>query len=167
MIKFQFCPICGGGLKRKNASLYLCAVCNYHFYQNSKPTASAMILKDNNILLGKRAIDPFMDYWNIPGGFLLYGEDPKAGARREAFEETGLDIEILDSVGIFMDEYGPQKLATINIAYTAKIIGGEEKAGDDIKDLQWFSLDNLPENIAFLNDRMMLDTLKKKLKVEK
>jgi ADP-ribose pyrophosphatase YjhB (NUDIX family) len=159
--KFQFCPRCGGGLKPRGVSLFVCAVCNYHFYQNSKPTASALIVEEGKILLGKRGIEPFKGDWNIPGGFLDYGEDPVEAAKREVFEETGLVVEIGELLGIYTDTYGSEKIATLNIAYRARKISGEEKPGDDLMELKWFPLNELPEKIAFKNDEMMLAALKK------
>lgn len=162
MFKYLFCPKCGGGLKPKNKSLLVCGVCSYYFYQNSKPTSSALIVEDGKILLGKRGIEPFKGFWNIPGGFLNYGEDPAEGAKREVFEETGLVIEVGDLIGIFNDVYGPDKFATLNIAYKARKISGTEKPGDDLIELEWFPLDQLPGEIAFKNDHMMLEALNKK-----
>ena len=64
-------------------------------------------------------------------------------------------------MGIFTDVYGPEKIATLNIAYLAKKIGGTEKAGDDLIELGWFYLDKLPTDIAFKNDKMIFETIKK------
>lgn len=157
MTKYQFCPKCGGGLKPKNPTLLVCSVCSYYFYQNSKPTASAVIVKDGRVLLGKRRIDPSLGMWNIPGGFLNLGEDPKDAAMREALEETGLVVELGDVLGIFMDVYGPAKESTLNIAYLAKIVGGQEKKDDDLSELKWFAPNEIPEELAFENNRKMLD----------
>jgi ADP-ribose pyrophosphatase YjhB (NUDIX family) len=161
VIKYQFCPKCGGGLKPKNASLLVCGVCSYHFYQNSKPTAKALIIEDGKILLGIRAVDPFKGHWNIPGGFLEYGEDPKDCAKREAQEETGLEVQIGELLGIFTDFYGVEKNATINIAYMASRISGEVKPGDELVELGWFSPDNLPNTLASECNAKMLEAWKR------
>lgn len=160
MIKFQFCPKCGGGLKPRGKSLFVCGVCGFNFYQNSKPTASAVIIKDGKVLLGRRTIEPAKGKWNVPGGFLEFGEDPKEAAKREALEETGLVVEIGDVLGIFMDVYGPSKESTLNIAYIASVIGGQEKTDDDLKELCWFSPDELPEEMAFESNVKMLEAWK-------
>jgi len=66
-------------------------------------------------------------------------------------------------LGIFMDEYGVDKESTLNIAYIVNIVGGEEKAGDDLEKLEWFSYDKLPSDIAFENGRQMIEAWKNKL----
>jgi 8-oxo-dGTP diphosphatase len=107
------------------------------------------VLRDKQVLLIKRAIEPYQGYWDIPGGFLEEGEHPEEGAVREIKEETGLVIEPTEILGVFMDEYGPDREATLNICYLAKVTGGEEKAGSDANEMAWFPLDNLPDQIAF------------------
>jgi len=164
MHKYQFCPKCGGGLKPKNSSLLVCGVCSYHFYQNSKPTASAVIVKDGKMLLGKRAIEPSMGKWNVPGGFLNLGEDPRDCAKRETREETGLVVEIGEIIGIFMDTYGPGKDSTLNIAYLATVVGGKEKTDDDLSELKWFSPNELPKEMAFECNVKMLNAWQRSIK---
>ncbi|MDD3006714.1 MAG: NUDIX hydrolase [Candidatus Pacebacteria bacterium] len=51
------------------------------------------IMKENKLLILKRVQDTYQgNYWDLPGGTLEDGEDPAAGAIREAREETGLDV---------------------------------------------------------------------------
>ena len=111
------------------------------------------------VLLVRRAVEPFRGYWDIPGGFLESGEHPAAGARREVREETGLEIEPTEVLGFFMDVYGPEQEPTLNICYLSRIIGGEEKAGSDAAETRWFLLDQLPEQLAFAWEREALDLL--------
>jgi ADP-ribose pyrophosphatase YjhB (NUDIX family) len=50
----------------------------------------------DRILLCRRAIEPRLDHWTLPAGFLEIGETPADGAGRETFEETGARVEIGD-----------------------------------------------------------------------
>ncbi|MBI5733815.1 MAG: NUDIX hydrolase [Candidatus Kerfeldbacteria bacterium] len=168
-MKYNYCPKCGQGLQKvilgvNKVPRLKCAACGFIFYQNSKPTASALIVKGDKVLLGKRSIEPYKNYWDILGGFLELGESPAAGARREIKEETGLEIELVDLLGIFMDEYGPGGDPTLNICYLAKITAGEPKPADDVDELRWFTASDLPKNLAFKNSREIIDLwLKKQL----
>ncbi len=163
----HYCPRCGQNLQEvplgENKVLRLkCAACGFIFYQNSKPTASALIVDGDKVLLGRRSIEPYKNYWDIIGGFLELGESPEEGVRREIKEETSLEIELIDLLGIFMDEYGPGGESTLNICYLAKIVSGQAKPADDIDELRWFTASDIPANLAFKNARGIIDLWLKK-----
>lgn len=167
-MKYQYCPKCGGGLKEisLNEEKYqrlICQKCGFIFYQNSKPTSSALILDGEKVLLGKRKINPAKGDWDIPGGFLELGEHPEDGLRREIMEELGVEIKIKSLLGFFMDVYGDGGDATLNICYVVEIKSGQPKAADDVEELRWFDINKLPENLAFQNGRDMLKALKKEI----
>ena len=44
-----------------------------------------------NVLLIERGIEPFKGRWAFPGGFLKMDETALQGAKRELYEETGLE----------------------------------------------------------------------------
>ncbi len=156
---YLYCPNCGNKYsKQAQKEKFTCSKCNNVIYLNSKPTASTLIVDGDRVLLGKRRSEPEKGKWDVIGGFLEYAEHPEVGAKREAKEETGMDVEIERLLGIFMDEYGPDKYPTLNIVYIAKIISGEPIPGDDIEELKWFPSNELPNNVAFKNGRNMLKT---------
>jgi ADP-ribose pyrophosphatase YjhB (NUDIX family) len=113
-------------------------------YKNSAPTASALIIRDGNVLLGKRGVPPLKGKYDVVGGFLKYGEDPLTGVLREAREETGLRLKILGMLGVYMDTYGRGGKSTLNFYYVASIISGRIKAMDDVAELRWFPINKLP-----------------------
>jgi 8-oxo-dGTP diphosphatase len=98
------------------------------------------------VLLARRAGEPFRGYWDLPGGFLDEGEHPLDGIRRELLEETGLEVEPEDFVGVWMDRYGTAEdsHATLNLYWTARVVSGEPKAADDVSEIAWFLRDELP-----------------------
>ncbi|MEW6407691.1 MAG: NUDIX hydrolase [Patescibacteria group bacterium] len=158
-MKFSFCPKCGGKLIKKlvdDKSRLVCKKCRFVFYQNSKPTASALIVKNNQVLLGRRAGPPFKNKWDVPGGFLEEGEAPDRGLLREIKEELGLKIKIKKLVGIYMDTYGNSE-RTLNIYYEAKILKGIPRPASDVKEVRWFSKNKLPK-LAFKNGYQAIKT---------
>jgi ADP-ribose pyrophosphatase YjhB (NUDIX family) len=157
---WQSCPRCREEL-RGNGSRVECPACGFVAYASSKPTAGALVEDGNGrLLLARRAREPFKGRWDIPGGFLEEGEHPLEGMRRELREETGLEVEPLEFVGVWMDRYGGDSTAeaTLNMYWTARVVGGEPEAADDVSELGWFGADELPapEELAFENVPLVL-----------
>jgi 8-oxo-dGTP diphosphatase len=156
---WRFCPRCGADLAGVAARL-ACARCGFIVYASSKPTAGALCVDDGRVLLARRAHPPFKGFWDIPGGFLDEGEDPLDGLRRELKEETGLAVEPERFLGIWIDRYGGDSTAeaTLNLYWTARVVGGEEAPDDDVSELHWFGADELPapSELAFANVPLVL-----------
>ncbi len=162
-MNFKFCPQCGGklvkSLEEKQWRL-VCLRCKFVFYQNSKPTASVILInKESKVLLAKRGFSPKKGFWDCVGGFLENGEDPVKGIKREVKEELDVEIKIKKLLGIFIDSYKEKNLKyfTLNIYYLGEIIKGEPKPMSDIIDFRWFSKKEIPfEKLAFKNNREAL-----------
>jgi 8-oxo-dGTP diphosphatase len=156
---WKLCPRCGAELAG-DASRLRCDACGFIVYASSKPTAGALCVENGRILLARRAHPPFEGFWDIPGGFLEEGEDPLDGLRRELKEETGLDVEPERFLGIWMDRYGGDSTAeaTLNLYWTARVVGGQPAPADDVAELRWFDRDELPgrEGLAFENVPLVL-----------
>lgn len=151
-MQYRYCPKCGTQYPEpQNEKAYKCAHCTYVFYINSKPTVSALIEDGDKILLGIRKLDPAKGKWDIIGGFLEAYEDPKDGVKREALEETGLEVEVIDFVTSTIGEYDYQNEATsvLNLFFRVRVISGTLKPDDDVEALQWFHKDELPAEMAF------------------
>ena len=156
---WTFCPRCGAELAGDAARLE-CPNCGFVVYASSKPTAGALCVQDGRLLLARRKAEPFRGRWDIPGGFLEEGEAPLDGLRRELKEETGLDVEPERFLGVWMDRYGGDSTAeaTLNMYWTARIVGGDQQPADDVSELRWFDRDRLPgaDELAFENVPLVL-----------
>jgi ADP-ribose pyrophosphatase YjhB (NUDIX family) len=156
-----WCPRCRGALAPGQGRVD-CEVCGFVGWANSAPTACALCEDEGGrLLLVRRAHEPFRGYWDIPGGFLEEGEPPLVGLRRELLEETGLEIEPGEYVGAWIDRYGdaPGAQVTLNLYWRARVVGGDERAADDVSELRWFGRAELPppEEVAFANVPLVLD----------
>jgi 8-oxo-dGTP diphosphatase len=102
--------------------------------------------------------------WDIPGGFIEEGEEPLETLRREMEEETGLEIEPTEFLGGFADRYGDGGIYTVNLYWTVRIVSGEPSPSDDVADLRWFRLDELPaeDEFAFSNSVKVLELLRER-----
>jgi 8-oxo-dGTP diphosphatase len=150
---WRFCPRCRAELSGDEHRVE-CVACGFVAYANPKPTASALCLDgEARVLLARRAVDPFLGAWDLPGGFVEEGEHPLEALRRELGEETGLAIEPLEFFGVWMDRYGGESTAqsTLNLIWTARVTGGRPEPADDVAELRWFGVDELPppEECAF------------------
>lgn len=163
-MSYNYCSHCGSPLNipAKPLAAQICANCGRTHYHNSKPCAGALIVRDGCVLLVRRAVEPFKDYWDLPGGFLEAGEHPIDGMFREVREETGLDVRVRELLGVYMDRYdnNGDEIFTLNHYYIVEPIGGELRAADDVNAFYWFPLDALPEQIAFEHARVVLRDLR-------
>jgi 8-oxo-dGTP diphosphatase len=152
--RWKFCPVCGAETEIEEGRRAECLSCGYRAWASSKPTACAIVTDEQGrVLLARRAGEPFRGYWDLPGGFLEEGEHPLDALRRELREETGLEVEPGEFLGIWMDRYGDAEdaHATLNLYWSARVLSGEPQAADDVSELAWFSPDELPtaEELAF------------------
>ena len=127
-------------------------------YRNPAPTVDIIIeLIDKPhrpIVLIERHNEPFG--WAIPGGFVDYGEAVETAARREALEEIGLEVELIEQFHVYSDPKRDPRKHTLSIVFiaTAK---GEPKGGDDAKDAAIFESWRVPDNLCFDHDRILQD----------
>lgn len=118
-------------------------------YINRPATANAIVVHRGKILLIQRQRKPFKDHWAIPGGFVEITETTQDGCLRELKEEAGVSGRIVSLVGVY-DTPDRDPRHTVCISYLVEVAGRVSiKAGDDARKVDWFSLDELPEQIAF------------------
>jgi ADP-ribose pyrophosphatase YjhB (NUDIX family) len=166
---FKYCPKCKAELDLKS-NFAACSECDFLYYQNPAPCTVLLFHKDNQVLLAKRAIEPRKGYWDVPGGFIEIGETAETSALREAKEETNLDVKIITYLGSLPDIYGETLLPTLIFIYHVEAINSDYrhlKAQDDVAELKWFELNDLPDQFAFENVKPAIDMLKKSLGTKK
>lgn len=105
-----------------------------------KQSAHAIILdrEQKQILLVKRRDIPV---WVLPGGGIEEGETPEMTAHREAFEETGLTIELVEKIGTYLPR---NSLSNESHVFECVPHSGNLTLTNETQDIQWFPLDHLP-----------------------
>ncbi len=117
----------------------------------------AVILFEGGIVLIKRDNPPFAGCYALPGGFVEVGETVEAAAIREAREETGLVVELLELVGVYSNPARDPRGHVVSAAFLA-LGSGELLAGSDARMAQVFPRMKLPP-LAFDHDRIISDAL--------
>ena len=117
------------------------------------PTVYLVLIKENKILLSRRCNTGFQDgQYSFPAGHLGGDEETVSQAMiREAREEIGVEIDVADLELVHVmhrKQMKPTNERRINFFFTTKKWKGEPKImePDKCDDLQWFELDNLPDN---------------------
>jgi len=109
------------------------------------------------VLLIKRAIEPFYGAWGLPGGFVLKQEDLETSARRTLQNMTGMHNVFMEQVYTFgqVDRFPLNRVITV--AYYALINYTLEnlKAGPDASEINWFDILELPDLV--FDHRHILD----------
>ena len=133
------------------------------YYKIPSLTADIFIHDDNlNFILIKRKNDPFKDYWALPGGFVEYGESVENAARREAKEETSINVELESLVNVYSKLDRDPRGHTVTVVYTAIGDFNEKNASSDAKDIGIFSESDLSKiELAFDHGNIIKDCINK------
>jgi len=143
MTKEVLCPRCGAAVA---------------VVRNPFLTVDIVIeIPGEGIVLIERRNPPYG--WALPGGFVDYGESLEEAARREAREETGLELEGLRQFRAYSDPARDPRHHTATVVFTAVGLG-VPKAADDAKRLRVFPTFGLPEVLAFDHGVILNDYLK-------
>jgi 8-oxo-dGTP diphosphatase len=129
-----------------------------NLYRRPSLAADGIVIIEGKLVLIKRGRDPYRGSYALPGGILEYGETMEECVVREVEEETGLQTEILDLVGVYSDPDRDPRGHFVSAVFHLSSIGGDLRSGDDAADVGLFSLDDLP-NMAFDHRQIVDDFL--------
>ena len=113
-----------------------------------------VIIEQGRTLLIRRGSEPLRGEWSIPGGTLEIGETLQQGVARELFEETGLQVRVLELIEVFdriflENEVSGQPLMKtprfhfVILDYLCEHVSGEPRAGSDVTDVAFAREDEL------------------------
>lgn len=159
--RFFYCPRCGKPLvyvHYKERARLTCSACGYIFYENPVVGVAGILLNEEcRILLGRRKAGIYAGLWCIPCGYLEYDEDIRTGLIREFKEETNLEIEVQDLYAVQSNFHDPDR-HSVGVWFLVRPRWGELKAGDDLEDVSFFNLYQLPP-LAFPTDLTVINQI--------
>jgi ADP-ribose pyrophosphatase YjhB (NUDIX family) len=158
----KFCPSCASEMvfsvpPGDERERLVCSSdsCGRVVYKNPKVTVATVVMTANRktVLLAKRAIDPALGKWNIPGGFLENEETLEAGVHRETWEEARASIHVLDLLGI----YTIMAASQVQLVYLSILLDADVSPGPESEEVQLFAWADVPwDDIAFTTHKWAL-----------
>ena len=130
----------------ENIKRYICSACDSIFYTNPNLIVGTICIKEDQILLCKRNIEPRFGLWTLPAGFMENSETLQEGALRETKEETQASPKIIAPYSAFSLTH----ISQVHFFYLAEL--GDESFGptSESSEVELFSEKDIPwDQIAF------------------
>ena len=106
------------------------------------PASDVIIVRDDHVLLARRAIEPEAGVWELPGGFANRGEHPADTARREILEELAVTVRLTDVLGFYIKERADDVVHVT--VYLGETDDDPSEADGEVSGWRWFAADELP-----------------------
>jgi ADP-ribose pyrophosphatase YjhB (NUDIX family) len=152
----HFCVNCGIPLELRTVEgreLEGCSRCSFVLWRDPKVVTMVVVeTGTEEVVMGRRGIEPGYGLWCLPGGYVNDDEHPADAAVRECREEIAADVEVTALLGVYHIRKH-EAPSMVGIAYRARLRPGQlPAAGDEMLEVAVFPGDRLPE-LAFSSHR--------------
>ncbi len=164
----KFCGWCGAEVIYKSEWMSECTSCKYRKFINPNPCSNIIVVKDNSILMVKRAIEPGLGKYDLPGGFAEVTDQSMEDATlREFEEELGISRNDVTALAYLGSKKSPtyewQGTAVQNFSfyYVCELKDGAQIMNLDLSEnseITWITKQDLPNiDFAWDIDKQMLE----------
>lgn len=115
-----------------------------------RTVVKALITDRGEILIGKKDEEeghPISGEWHILGGHLEHGEEVEEAVKREVKEETGLEVEVHQTVDIMSFTWDSGEKDSLQIVLHCVADSHDAEPKDDLEEVKWVKPDELAEKV--------------------
>jgi 8-oxo-dGTP diphosphatase len=132
---------------------------------NPIPVVDVIIQQNSEVLFARRKKEPFKDHLGLPGGFVNKGETIEEAARREVKEETSLDIELTNILGVYSDPKRDPRGHIMSTVFIGRVQSKENTKNkaitqDDASQLEWIDLQAVGNKSLAFDHKIILSNYK-------
>lgn len=160
---FRHCPSCGQPNARPGQIPFRCDACTFAFFFGPVAAVGGLVVNSRGrLLLVRRARDPGMGKWGLPGGFVDKNESIEEALHREVLEETGLRVkrQSLLTTGPNVYTYQGVTADVVDLFYTCRVESTRKVrlAADELSEYQWCIPGQAElDNMAFESNRLAIE----------
>lgn len=171
-MNIQYCPACGAKtLAPKNEKHWHCSSCGFQYFHNVASAVAGLIVCGDELLVAERKFDPGKGLFDLPGGFVDYGETLEQAIARECQEELG----VTELHWLYQFSFPNQYLYAEVLYHTQDAffltevsLKPDVQANDDVAEVFWVKLDEIDiSQFAFESMRNALQTFLRSYKNRK
>jgi ADP-ribose pyrophosphatase YjhB (NUDIX family) len=125
VLEVKFCSSCGQEMETRDVDGTLrraCTQCSFIHWGNYSIGVGALVVKEDKVLLVRRAQEPGKGYWTNPGGYIEQLEPIEETIRREVLEECGVEADVRGIVAL-RDQ--PRNIHNLYVAFSMDYVKGD------------------------------------------
>lgn len=124
-MEVNFCSSCGHEMENRDVDGTIrkaCTKCSFVHWGSYSIGVGALVVKEDKVLLVRRAQEPGKGYWTNPGGYIEQLEPIEETIVREVMEESGVEATVRGIVAL-RDQ--PRSIHNLYVAFEMDYVKGE------------------------------------------
>ena len=146
----KYCHLCGSKYIENKTQPQVCSGCKNKSYNNASPTVDILLFDEQGrALIAERGIEPAKGRYDLPGGFVDYGETFEEALAREVKEELNLTLDDFSNPVFVQSQvadytFSKETKQVLGCTFAAKLLTAKSiTPHDDVASVRFVSLDEL------------------------